>query len=80
MTMEAILQLLPLTIIGIGWAIGMYFLAPRIGANRWLWVILSFIPFVNFFFFIYASFKIVFAVLDKLEAIQASVTRNSLNT
>lgn len=75
--MQVLMQLLPLTIISIGWAIGMYFLAPRIGANRWIWVILSLIPFVNFFFFIYASFKILFFVLDSLKTIQESVIRTS---
>ena len=66
-----LISLLPLMIIGIPLAIGNYFLARRIdGASPVLWFVLSIIPFVNFVFFYYVGYKVVFAVLDHLRAMR----------
>jgi len=56
-------------IIGIGLAIGNYFLARRLGANQVLWAVLSLIPIVNFVFVYYVGYRVVFAVLDRLAAL-----------
>jgi hypothetical protein len=66
-----LISFLPLMIIGIPFAIGNYFLARRIdGASPVLWFVLSIIPFVNFVFFYYVGYKVVFAVLDHLRAMR----------
>ena len=48
---------------------GAYFLAPRVSANRALWVIGSLIPIFNFFFLYYIGYKVVVRVLDRLNAL-----------
>jgi len=75
--MEAFMQFLPLEIICVLLALGMYFLAPRVGGNKWLWVVLSIIPLVNFFFMYYVAFKVVFAILDNLKAIREGLARSA---
>lgn len=55
------------------YAVGMYFLAPRLNANRPLWVVLALIPYVNWLFEIYVGFKVVFLILDALAEIKASL-------
>ena len=51
---------------GILFAIGNYFLAMRLGTNKFLWVLLSIIPIINFFFIYYVIYKTIYAVLDRL--------------
>ena len=67
--MEAFAQFLPLILISIPFAIGNYFLAKRIDKNPLVFLILSVIPFVNFFFYPYVLYTVVFRILDKLEAV-----------
>lgn len=64
-------------IIPVCYAIGMYFLAPRINANRPLWVVLALIPYVNWAFQIYVGFRVMFLVLDHLAEIKAALARRS---
>ena len=64
---------LPFAIIGIFLAIGNYFLAKRLDANRFLWVILSIIPVVNFIFLYYLIYRVSFAILDRLNWIIKNV-------
>tara|TARA_B100001123_G_C14726487_1_gene795235 strand:- start:74 stop:304 length:231 start_codon:yes stop_codon:yes gene_type:complete len=52
---------------GILFAIGNYFLAMRLGTNKFLWVLLSIIPIINFFFIYYVIYKTIYAVLDRLD-------------
>jgi hypothetical protein len=68
--------LVPIALISLPFAIGFYFVAGRLGRHQLLWAVLALIPFVNFFFFIYASFAILLHVLDKIEE-AASQHRNS---
>jgi hypothetical protein len=58
--------LLPLFIFSIFFAIGFYHIARRVGRNPVTWAILSLIPFVNYIFWIYASFVILLNILDRL--------------
>lgn len=53
-------------LVAIPFAIGAYFIAERMGRNKALWVILTLIPVVNFFFYIYAMFAVLLYILDRL--------------
>ena len=57
-----------LVIVALPFAIGLYFVAGRIGQNQLLWAILALIPVVNWFFAIYAFFATVLYALDRLNA------------
>ena len=62
-----LLSLLPLAIISVPFAIGCYFLARRIeGESPGLWAFLSIVPIVNYFFWVYVMFKVIFTILDRL--------------
>jgi hypothetical protein len=58
--------LAPLFLFGLPFAIGFYFVAGRMGRHPLLWAVLMLIPFVNFFFLIYAMFAILLYILDLL--------------
>lgn len=58
--------LIPYLVISLPFAIGFYFVAQRMGRTALLWAVLALIPFINFFFWIYASFAIVLHILDRL--------------
>jgi hypothetical protein len=60
------------------YAIGMYFLAPRLNANRLLWVVLALVPYVNWLFEIYVGFKVVFLILDNLAEVKAVLARRAM--
>ena len=62
-----IVPFIPFFIISIAFAIGNGYLAPRLRKNSLLWVILSLIPLVNFFFGIYVVYQVIFAVLDAVK-------------
>ena len=55
-------------IVALPFAIGLYFVAGRIGQNQLLWAVLALIPVVNWFFVIYAFFVTVLYALDRLNA------------
>lgn len=52
-------------------AVGNGFIARGLGKSVPLWVILSLIPIVNYFFYIYIAYSVVLGILGKLNAIQA---------
>jgi len=56
-TANAFVQFLPLVTIMITFAIGNGFLAARLDRNVAVWVILSLIPVVNFWFYVYAAYQ-----------------------
>ena len=62
-------MLIVLLLVWITIAIGNGYIAARLGKNVVLWVVLSLIPVVNYFFFIYVGFSVVLGVLDRLNAI-----------
>lgn len=66
---DFLIQIAPLIILMLPIAIGAFYLAPKIGANRWLWLILLLIPFVNFAVFWVFIFLVAGRVLDRLNAI-----------
>lgn len=52
-------------------AVGNGFIAKALGKSVSLWVILSLIPIVNYFFYIYIAYSVVLGILDRLNAIHA---------
>jgi hypothetical protein len=52
-------------------AVGNGFVARALGKSVVLWVILSLIPIVNSFFYIYIVYAVVLGILHKLNLIQA---------
>ncbi len=63
---------LPLIIFSLPLAIGNFFLARRIdNAVPVQWLILTLIPIVNLIFLYYITYKVVFAILDRLNALLA---------
>ena len=72
----AIASLLPIVIIFVVFAIGFGFLAKRLEKNVALWVILSLIPVINYFFWVYAMFITLFYIIDTLKYIEKSTESN----
>ena len=66
---DLIFQLFPLIMLLLPFVIGVFWLAPKMRSNPWIWAILFVIPFVNLFavqiFLIRAAGKI----LDRLNAL-----------
>jgi len=54
----------------LGMAIGNGFLAHRLGHSVALWVVLSLIPAVNYFFYIYVGYAVLLGILKRLDALQ----------
>ncbi len=52
-------------------AVGNGFIARALGKNVVLWVILSLIPIVNYFFYIYIVYAVILGILHCLNAITA---------
>ncbi len=70
----AFVPLLAFVLIAVLLAIGFAMVAGRIGKSSVLWAVLSLIPVVNYFFWIYASFVVLLYVLDRLNAIGERVS------
>lgn len=67
---DIIASLLPLFLFtSIPFAIGVAYLAPKMGRNPWLWGILMVIPFVNIIPMYIFAFLVAGAILDRLNAI-----------
>ena len=67
-----IVGLLPLVIMMIPAAIGAGWVAPKMGARRWLWVVLLLIPLVNIVAIYVFFFRSLGAILDKLNTLLES--------
>ena len=52
-------------------AVGNGFIARALNKHVVLWVILSLIPFVNSFFYIYIAYAVILGILHRLNAITA---------
>jgi len=52
-------------------AVGNGFIARALGKHVALWVILSLIPIVNSFFYIYIGYSVVIGILSKLNALES---------
>ena len=69
--MQSLVQFIPLFLLGALFCVIPYKLAPRVGANRVTWLIVSLIPIVNFFFLYYVFYRVLAHMLDKLNEIAA---------
>jgi hypothetical protein len=65
-TLNLLVSFLPLWIMSAPMAIGAAYLAPKMGASRWLWVLLFLIPVVNIIAMYVFGFRWAGSVLDKL--------------
>ena len=65
--------LIVLIALWIALAIGNGFIARALGKHVALWVVLSLIPIVNYFFYIYIVYAVVLGVLHKLNALQSRI-------
>ena len=52
-------------------AVGNGFIARALGKHVGLWVVLSLIPIVNYFFYIYIVYAVILGILYRLNAITA---------
>jgi hypothetical protein len=67
--MDAFLQLIPMFLLGIPFAIGNYHLAKRVDrAKPILWVISSLVPLLNVLFMYYLFYRVVLQILDSVRA------------
>ena len=64
-----IAQLLPMTIISLPLAIGVFWLAPKMRSNPWIWAILFLIPVVNLFAVQIFLIRTAGRIFDRLNAI-----------
>jgi len=60
-----------LFIVYIAVAVANGYLATRLGKSAAAWVVLSLIPIVNIFFFVYLGYTVLFFIIDRLKAISA---------
>lgn len=59
-----------MVLVFVPFAIGNHFLAGRLNREPWLWAVLTLVPLVNYFFLLYVGYTVVYAVLDRLAALQ----------
>jgi len=67
----SVAALLVLGVLWIALAVGNGYLAHALGKHVVLWVVLSLIPVVNYFFYIYIGYAVVLGILRRLNAVQA---------
>lgn len=58
-------------VLAIPFAIGNYYLAKALRRPVPIWVILSLIPLINYFFYIYVAYVVVLHLIDSLREISA---------
>lgn len=68
---DVIIQLLPMLILSLPLAIGVFWLAPKMRSNPWIWVILFLIPMVNLFAVQIFLIRTAGKIFDRLNAIDA---------
>ncbi len=54
----------------LGMAAGNGLLARRLGHSVTLWVVLSLIPGINYFFYVYVGYAVILGILKRLDALQ----------
>ncbi len=55
----------------LGMAVGNGFIARRLGHSAVLWVALSLVPVVNYFFYVYVGYAVILRILNRLDALHA---------
>lgn len=66
---ELIMQFLPMLILSLPLVIGVFWLAPKMQSNPWIWAILFVIPLVNLFAVQIFLIRTAGKILDRLNAI-----------
>ena len=66
---ELIMQLLPMIILSLPLAIGVFWLAPKMRSYPWIWAILFVIPMVNLFAMQIFLIRTAGKIFDRLNAI-----------
>jgi hypothetical protein len=69
-------SLVPLLLISIPYAVSAFWLSPKMGANRWLWLVLLMIPLINIIAGPIFLVLIVGAILDKLNELSGKKEPN----
>lgn len=70
---DVLMSLAPMMLILVPMAFCALFLAPKMGANRFLWFVLFLIPLVNFVAVYVFWFRVAGAILDRLNALTGSM-------
>ena len=66
---ELIMQFLPMLILSLPLVIGVFWLAPKMRSNPWIWAILFLIPLVNLFAMQIFLIRTAGKILDRLNAL-----------
>jgi hypothetical protein len=66
---DLIMQLLPMIILSLPLVIGVFWLAPKMRSNPWIWAILFVIPMVNLFAMQVFLIRTAGKIFDRLNAI-----------
>lgn len=66
---DFLVSLVPMYIATLPFAFGAFYLSPKIGANRWLWLALCLIPAFNIYTICAFLFRAWGGMLDRLNAI-----------
>jgi hypothetical protein len=66
---DLIIQFIPLIILLLPFAIGIFWLAPKMRSNPWIWAILFVIPLINLFAVQIFLIRTVGKIFDRLNAI-----------
>jgi hypothetical protein len=69
-----------LVLLWAGFAIGNGFLAKRLGHSVGLWVILSLIPIINYFFYFFVIYATVLGILKRLNLLTERLAASSQTT
>jgi len=66
---DLLMQLLPMIILSLPLAVGVFWLAPKMRSNPWIWAILFLIPGVNLFAVQIFLVRVAGRIFDRLNAI-----------
>ncbi|NJO33798.1 MAG: hypothetical protein HC869_12265 [Rhodospirillales bacterium] len=66
---ELIIQVLPMIILSLPLAIGVFWLAPKMRGSPWIWAVLFLIPLVNLFAVQIFLIRVAGRIFDRLNAI-----------
>lgn len=71
---DLIIQLLPMIIFSLPLAIGVFWLAPKMRSNPWIWAVLFLVPVVNLFAVQIFLIRVAGRIFDRLNAIAPVAT------
>ena len=74
----SIAAFIPLMVLSIPFAIGNWYLAKSMNRSEPVWVILSLIPIVNYFFFFYVGYVVVLYIIHRLNALSSALHTTEL--